>query len=314
MGLLTSDDNWSKISPVQSLILLIVVTLIGFLFIGPFLGIAASIAFFKGSPMELIEAISNPLAHESSKIPLFITQAFATFTGFIIFPFIYSKIFLSYSTTDLFNQSVPTPLMSVLVVIIVITFMGANSIFIEWNANVNLPESLSGLEKWAQNFEDRAQEITTFLTTFNSNYEFYIALAVIAILPALGEEYVFRGLLQNHLTVITKNIHLSVWVAAILFSFFHMQFYGFVPRVLLGALFGYLYVWSGNLAYPIIAHFVNNAFTLLMMYLYNQGAVSFDIESTESIPISTVLISMGMTAILLYIFNSYFRKGETTYE
>jgi len=314
MDSLTSENHFKKVSPVQSLIFLTLITFTGFAFIGPFFGFVAAVPFFEGSLMEMVTAMSDPINNESVKVPLFITQAFSTIIGFIILPYLYGLKVLNIQNQEIFGKSIPSPMVSLLVMIIVITFMGVNSIFIEWNSTLELPEALSGFEQWARNFEDRAQEITQFLTQFDNNAQFILALFVIAVLPAIGEEFVFRGLLQNHLKVITKNMHLAVWLAAILFSFFHMQFYGFVPRIILGALFGYLYAWSGNLAYPIIAHFVNNGFTLFMMYLYNKGAVEFDIESTESVPISTVLISAGITGVLLFIFKGYFRKEEKTLE
>jgi membrane protease YdiL (CAAX protease family) len=312
MDSLTFENHFTKVSPVQSLIFLTLITFTGFAFIGPFFGFLAAIPFFDGGLMEMIEAMTDPINNGSVKVPLFITQAFSTIIGFIILPYLYGIMVLNIQNREIFEKSIPSPVVSLLVMIIVITFMGANSIFIEWNSTLDLPEALSGFEKWARDFEDRAQEITQFLTQFDNNGQFLLALFVIAVLPAIGEEFVFRGLLQNHLQVITKNMHLAVWLAAILFSFFHMQFYGFVPRIILGALFGYLYAWSGNLAYPIIAHFVNNGFTLFMMYLYNKGAVEFDIESTESVPISTVLLSAGITAVLLFVFKGYFRKEERT--
>lgn len=310
MRYLLSENNFTKVSPVQSLIFLTLITFAGFAFIGTFLGIVLAFPFFNGNLFDLQEALGNPTSYSELKTPLFIMQAVATITGFIAMPYIYGKMVLNLQNDDVLGRQVTAPIMALVVMIMVITFMGANSIFIEWNANLNLPEGLSGFENWARSFEDRAQEMTQFLTQFDSTTEFIIGMIVIAVLPAIGEEFVFRGLVQTHLQIITKNIHVSVWIAAIIFSFFHMQFYGFVPRVLLGGLFGYLYAWSGNLLYPVIAHFVNNGFTLSMMYLYNKGDLNFDIESTESVPISTVLISAGFTGVLLYIFKNYFRKED----
>jgi len=314
MDSLTYENHFTKVSPVQSLIFLTLITFTGFAFIGAFLGFVVAIPFFDGGFEEMTVAMTDPINNESVKVPLFITQAISTIIGFIILPYIYGVVVLKIKNHEIFGKSIPSPMVSLLVMIIVITFMWTNSIFIEWNATLELPEALSGFEKWARNFEDRAQEITKFLTQFDNNAQFFLALFVIAVLPAIGEEFVFRGLLQNHLKVITKNTHLAVWLAAILFSFFHMQFYGFVPRIILGALFGYLYAWSGNLSYPIIAHFVNNGFTLFMMYLYNKGAVEFDIESTESVPITAVLISAAITAVLLFVFKGYFRNVEKIVE
>ena len=311
---LESEKNWERIGPIQSLVILVLIAITGFTFIGPFIGLIAAIPFFDGSVMEMFEAMNDPTSNESVKIPMFIAQGFATFFGFIVFPLAYARMFLNLDNKDLMENSTATPSMSLVVALIVIVFMGANSILIEWNANISLPESLAGFERLARSIEDRAQEMTQFLTNFDNNGQFFIALVVIAVLPAIGEEFVFRGLIQNHLQVIFKNIHAAIWISAILFSMFHLQFYGFVPRILLGALFGYLYAWSGNLSYPIIAHFVNNGFTLLMIYLHNKGTVNFDIESTETVPITTVLLSTAVTVILLYVFKSYFRRQEAEYE
>ncbi len=71
---------------------------------------------------------------------------------------------------------------------------------------------------------------------------------------------------------------MGIWVSAILFSALHMQFYGFFPRMLLGAFFGYLLLWSGSLWLPIIAHFVNNCVAVIFYYLKFNGIKVVDIE------------------------------------
>jgi len=202
--------------------------------------------------------------------------------------------------------------MSLLTFALVVIFMGFNSIFIEWNANLALPEAWSGFESWARQIERSAQVLTEYLTSFDDGWEIWIALLVIAVLPAIGEEFLFRGLVQNHLKAMTGNIHIAIWLAAFLFSLFHVQFFGLIPRMLLGALFGYLYAWSKNLAFPIIAHFVNNGFTLIMIYLHKKGAVNFDIESTETVPYLTVAVSLIFTSGLLYLFWAHFKKDNVS--
>jgi len=309
---LTEDEHWKRITPAQSLIFLFLLVFFGFTFVGPGIGLFVALPFYEGSLMEMLTAIQNPLGDNSIKIPLFIIQGCATLFGFVVLPYLYGKSVLKLKPEDVFGKMAPGPEMSLLVVILVIVFMGANSIFIEWNANLDLPSWMSGFENWARSFENQAEVMTKFLTSFDNNSQFFIALVVIAVLPAVGEELVFRGLIQNHIRILAGNIHLSIWLAAIIFSFFHMQFFGFVPRVILGALFGYLYAWSGNLAYPILAHFMNNGFTLLMIYLHSKGAVNFDIESSDTVSITSVLISAALTVILLYIFKRYFEKKMIT--
>jgi membrane protease YdiL (CAAX protease family) len=189
-----------------------------------------------------------------------------------------------------------------LVALIVISFMPFDGLIIEWNQNLHLPQTLGPLEEWIRSKEKQAEGATKFLTTFHSTFELLAALIVIAVIPAVGEEVLFRGIIQRSLTYWTANTHVAIWIAAALFSAIHVQFLGFFPRMLLGALFGYLYVWSGSIWVPILAHFVNNGFTVLMVYLHQQKLVSMDIESTESVPVLGALISGVITAGLLYYF------------
>src|SRR5207344_1198984 len=97
-----------------------------------------------------------------------------------------------------------------------------------------------------------------------------INLFIIAFLPALGEELFFRGMMQKLFSQLTKNNHLAIIITSIIFSAIHLQFYGFLPRMVLGIFLGYLLVWSGSLWLPILAHFVNNASAVLFTFLDNQ--------------------------------------------
>jgi hypothetical protein len=183
--------------------------------------------------------------------------------------------------------------------------MVVNSVFVEWNANMKMPEFMNGFERWARGLEDNARILTEFLTDFNGMSQFLIAMVVIAIIPAVGEEFVFRGLLQNYAQGFIKNHHLAIWFTAFLFSAFHLQFYGFFPRAFLGIAFGYLYFWSGNLIIPMVAHFINNGFTLMMIYMYRSDTINFNIESSESPSLITVIPMAIIGAALLFFFYKY---------
>lgn len=189
-----------------------------------------------------------------------------------------------------------------LVPVMVVAFMPFDSSIIEWNRNIHLPDAWQPLEEWMRAKDTQLTDSTKYLTTFQTPLQLLLALLVVGLIPAVGEEVLFRGVIQRALTQWTRNVHVGVWAAALLFSAIHVQFLGFVPRMLLGALFGYLYVWSGNLWIPILAHFTNNGFTVLMMYLYQRKVVPIDIESNESLPMPTVLLSALLTAGLLYLF------------
>jgi hypothetical protein len=159
--------------------------------------------------------------------------------------------------------------------------------------------------------EDRMAEITVFLTAFDSPLELFAGFVVIAVIPAFGEELLFRGFLQPFAVKTFKNVHVGIFFTAFVFGAFHLQFFGMVPRVFLGMLFGYLYYWSGSLLYPIVAHFVNNGFTVMMIYLHKQDVTEFDIIAEESIPWYMALSSLLLSFFLFYYFRQYFRSSPS---
>lgn len=154
------------------------------------------------------------------------------------------------------------------------------------NQQITLPSFLSDLEMWMQAQEDNAAALTERFIKADTLGVLALNLLLMALLPAIGEELCFRGVIQKLLQpvntaslngqVSNKAIHISVWVSAILFSAMHLQFYGFIPRMLLGAFFGYLLVWSGSLWLPVLAHFTNNAVVILFYNLYYMRGLSAD--------------------------------------
>lgn len=298
-----SDEH----SSIGSAVILLLVVLVGFVAIGPLIGLIVSLPFIDGSIFELTTALSPPFADNSAKTPLFITQGVATTVGLIVIPLIFLKLYENKGFKIFFKRDIPVGYAAILVFLIGFTFMGFNAFFIEWNQGIQFPDFMRGFEQWAQQVEQSAMDITKFLTTFDSFPQFLLAFVVIAILPSIGEELVFRGMLQNFLAK-SVNIHIAIWIAAIIFSSIHVQFYGFVPRMLLGALFGYLYYWSANLWVPIIAHFFNNGFTLLMVYLNQEEVMNFDIENTESTPWYVIIISGILSFLLMLYFYNFFKN------
>lgn len=296
--------------PVINLIVILLMVGLGFIIVGPIIGFLMALPFYDGGIVQFAKAIQNPMENPDIKIPLYIIQGNATFMGLIVAPALY-LIREQKSLADFFKRRGLDWIPILITAFIVIIFMAVNSIFIEWNAGFTFPDFAKEFEIWAREREDTAAELTRFLTEFGSTGELIIALVIIAALPAIGEEIVFRGLIQNELFRATRNIHLSIWIAAILFSAIHMQFFGFVPRLLLGALFGYLYYWSGNLTLAIIAHFVNNGVSVVALYMYQQGTFSYDIESPESAPVNVVIFSTLLTAGLLYYFYKYYQDRKT---
>jgi membrane protease YdiL (CAAX protease family) len=186
-------------------------------------------------------------------------------------------------------------------IVLILPFMSS---LIAWNSEAHFPSALHDFEGWARASEDRATVLTKFLTRFNSVGRFFIGVVVIGLVPAVSEELVFRGVIQKNL-VRWFSPHVGVWLGAAIFSAIHFQFFGFVPRFVLGLVLGYLYLWSGNILVSMAAHFTQNAFQLLILYLTQRGVFgwSFDADSNEALPWWLALPSAVLTAALLYVLH-----------
>lgn len=178
----------------------------------------------------------------------------------------------------------------------------------EWNATLHLPASWHAVEHWARTQEDQAQRLTHAVTQVTSPVQALAALLVLAILPAVAEELVFRGLLQRSLSRWLQSSHGSVWLTAALFSLLHVQFLGLVPRFVLGLVLGYLYLWSENLLVPIVAHFTQNAGQVLLLGLAQPewGSNPFQPEAGPAGAWPVVLLSGLLTTGIGYGLARYF--------
>ncbi len=171
------------------------------------------------------------------------------------------------------------------VVIMVCAVPGIN-LLADLNSRVELPKSLEFIEQILKSQEEAAAALTERFLQADTIGGLLINIGLMALLPALSEELSFRGTLQQ---IIYKDqsgkeqstkVHLAIWITAFIFSAIHMQFYGFVPRMLLGAIFGYVFVWSGSLWVPITMHFVNNGLAVLVYYLMGESENTKNIADT----------------------------------
>ena len=288
------------INPWKLLIITLVSSLLGFQLVGILIGAVVALPFYDGDLMSLFNSISDPINNPDVKIPFMITQGVGSAFGMIFIPWlIYKKLF---KINFHFGQSKVSIQPILFTFLIVVFFMVVNSPIAEWNQNIKLPASLASIEQALQSMEENMKVLTELFITFNSSGEFLLGLVVIAIIPAIGEELVFRGLVQNHLVRITGNIHIAIWVAAFIFGAIHMQFYGMFPRMFLGALFGYLYFFSGKISYAMFAHFFNNGIAVVAVYMHQLGKIDYDIESNETLLWYQVLISALVLILLLFAF------------
>ena len=173
-----------------------------------------------------------------------------------------------------------------------------------FEANAALP-----LPDWMRLLEDDAADIMQDILTMDSTGSFLLTLLLVAILPGMGEEVIFRGILQTQVTEWTRRPVLSVWIAAIVFSAIHMQFEGFLPRVALGAVLGFLYLWTKNLWIPILAHAFNNGFQVCVLYF--SGIDLSDMENEQQMALNGWWITGSV--VILYLCYRVLRKPKSAY-
>ena len=179
----------------------------------------------------------------------------------------------------------------------------------EWNASLNLPEWLSGIQQWMENSEAQAEILTEKFLEMNNVADLFLSLLIIAVIPAIGEELLFRGTLQPIIQQIYRNQHIAIWLTAFIFSFIHFQFFGFLPRFLLGAFLGYLYVWGKSLVLPIVAHFTNNGLAVLLSYADQHGTLPAFLQESEEGSSNAFL---AIFSVLVLILSSiYFSRKST---
>jgi CAAX protease family protein len=245
---------------------------------------------------------SSPTANTISALKLM--QLFSAIGLFIVPPIVYSLIV----SKGIFNGLALNTLSKPINYFIIFVLMFAATPFLSWtvefNAQLILPDFLDGLEQWMKNSEDQAMQVTKLFLSFDGIGSLFYVLLIVAVVPAVGEELLFRGVLQKIMVDWTKNAHLGIWITAILFSALHMQFYGFLPRMLLGIVFGYLFFWSKSLWLPILGHFINNGSVVIMSYFYPEtiNDTEFTFFAENSSKLLFTIASLLLALLILIAF------------
>lgn len=174
----------------------------------------------------------------------------------------------------------------------------------ELNSYLSLPEGLSFIENWMKEAETQGEMITEAFLSTTSISGLLVNIFMVAILPAFAEEILFRGALARLFKDWTKNVHLAVFLSAFIFAAIHMQFYGFLPRFLLGTALGYLFFWSGSLWLPIVAHFTNNFLSVIIEFLFRKGIIHTNAENfgLNNAAWLTAISIIAVSAILYFIY------------
>ncbi len=299
-------SSWGKL-------LVFMAMLLAGMFIGNFLAFLVCLPFVGLDLDVLVKIIEDPASIEGSRPLIILMQGIIAVVTFIVTPWVYSKYFEGRSMIDRIKRSPSNGGIYLLLSLLVVALLPFNSGLVEAFQPQYWPESWQGFLEEISILDSQYDDMAAFFIDFDSVGEFLLAFVVMSILPAVGEELVFRGYLQPYLIGLTKNVFAGIFISSLIFGVFHFQVSGLLPRMLLGMVFGYLYFWSGNIYLPIFGHFVNNAFSLILAGLYKLGYIDIDISENLSVSWVQFLISLVLSisiylTIRRMIFNSYGTK------
>lgn len=305
-------EGFIRMAPWTKVLLLASIWLV-FLLVGTILAAIVAMPLFGLSFGGVYEALGNPDAGNVGVLKYFqiIQTAFMFLAPALVAAWLFGEDVGEY----LYLRRKPALLTLILAALTLAVSIPLMNWLTDLNAAMHLPASLKGMESRIRSMEDAAARLTELFLLNKGLGSLAVNLLMIAILPAIGEEFLFRGVIQRLCTDMTRNRHLGIWIAAFVFSFIHFQFYGFLPRFLLGIYFGYLLVWSGTMWVPVAAHFVNNGIAVLY-YHFNpakMGESPLDKLGTEIGGNALVYLSVLVTALVIGIIYTTERgKKEST--
>lgn len=280
---------WTNNSPYSKFLISVGIILISAVFF-TIIGTVLATAIF-GITTSDIQSMQNDLQNPQSISVYKLIQLVTAIGTFVIPPFVLAWLFDGQPSSYLSLRKSPGKISALAVIVLMAGALPCINFLGELNTRMQLPSFMHGLETWMKQSEENAARITGMFMNMKNTADLLSTLLIIALIPAVGEELLFRGVIQKIFTGWLKNNHTAVWLTAFLFSAMHMQFYGFIPRMLMGAMLGYLLVWSGSLWLPVIAHFSNNALAVLFTYFYKPGTGNFNAD--------TIGIGEGQTLLLI---------------
>lgn len=280
--------------PAEKFLFAVVVLFIlglAFQFLGAFL--AAWLYGFSFTEILSLQDYSDPTYVAASKL----IQIVGSMGTFILPAFLFSFLFAGdwHSYFEFRNPVAALPLLlTALMMASVIPFINYTA---ELNMRMEIP--IEALDRILRALEGEAEEMMVAFTATKSLWGLLVNLLMIGVIAAVGEELIFRGVLQRLMIGMVKNVHLAVVITAILFSAFHFQFFSFLPRFFLGIVLGYLMVYGRSIWYPILAHFVNNAMGVIYYYFSSRGSAD---DMLEEIGTSTLIPVAAVISLALFIF------------
>jgi hypothetical protein len=292
--------NLIDAGPTRQFIWLLILCLAGFS-IASFLSVAMSSLIFGFSLTEIASFPSNP--NQAGALTVLRLSQFLSACGLFLFP----PVALCYLRNIPFSKGLhikqkPQFSFFILAMVLMWVQLPLINLLSTFNNTLVFPEILKPLGEWMRIQEDQAAKLTEAFLFMPNPSDLVISLIIMALIPALGEEFLFRSTLQPLFTKWTNKPVLAIWITAFVFSFIHFQFFGFLPRFFMGAFLGYLFYWSGSVWYSVAAHFANNGLAVLVYYLKQHEVINFTTDDLGSGSFSLIYLVISICLIFLGLF------------
>jgi hypothetical protein len=274
-------DNLKQSTGIRILIFLVILLVSGLI------GVAASAIFiFAGDTgMKIGQGVSS--------IFMFVVPP-------IVYYFITRK---EHQMMDLGFRKLSPPWWLILIgAVLMFVSLPISNLLTEWNEGMKLGGAFQTLEDILKTLEQAATDLTENMLNVDTFGGLLFNLLIIALIPAVGEELTFRGVLQQSLTR-KMNPHVAIILSAAIFSFIHFQFYGFLTRMFLGMLLGYMFYITGSLWTSILMHFLNNGSAVLLYYLNNRGVINVDVDHFGAAQNVWLIIASAVVTIGLIVWS-----------
>jgi uncharacterized protein len=306
MGESKRNFSFDGRSPLFQLLISILIIFLAGIFLFPVLLLAGAV-IWGGYPDVLLNSASSGAGEKeiwfvrymmiSQEISIFIIPALVIF-------FLMKQPHQKY----LIDFQIPEPKDIILVIILAICILPLTGYTGQLNSEMHFPGWLKEVENWMKAKEDNAARLVDLLIPSDTFGIMIFNVFMLAVVPAIGEEFIFRGVFQKTLCKLFKSGHPAIWITAFAFSALHFQFFGFIPRFILGLVFGYLFYWSGTIWLPVISHFVNNAIPVSGAYFqeWNSSVTGFGMVKWQQnliLPFSIIII-----IVILQYFRSRYKS------
>jgi len=290
------ENNDKRIRPGMQFLIYAGIFL-GFFIAGNLIGAGLVVAIFGEKTFLALGTLNFTAPHFMTAI--WILQIAGTTLPILISALFFSRVIV----TDVPGYIKPGFRFPWVLMILVFATMFITLPFIEFLSNLNQQVPMPHWLYWMKENEKSTEKLMTEMLNMKGLWDVISNVLFIGLFTAIAEEFMFRGVLQTIFAKWFKNIHVAIWVTAVLFSAFHMEFYGFFPRLLLGLLFGYFVAWSGSIWTGVWAHFINNGTIVVVTYLFQQKVFTGDVNNQHVFTTPAYIVSLVVTGVLLFIYH-----------